>query len=61
LITYPVGRFFLDFLRLDASQVGGINANQTFMAVVALVSAAALFWRHRKPGDQPALKKPAAE
>jgi phosphatidylglycerol:prolipoprotein diacylglycerol transferase len=47
LVTYPVGRFFLDFLRLDASQLGGINANQTFMAVVALVSATVLFWRHR--------------
>jgi phosphatidylglycerol---prolipoprotein diacylglyceryl transferase len=47
LVTYPIGRFFLDFLRLDASQLGGINANQTFAAIVALVSAAALFWRHR--------------
>jgi hypothetical protein len=27
--------------------LGGINANQTFMAIVAVVSAAALFWRHR--------------
>lgn len=46
LITYPVGRFFLDFLRLDAAEISGINANQTFMAVVALVSAAALVLRH---------------
>lgn len=49
LITYPVGRFLLDFLRLDASQLVGVNANQTFMAIVAIVSAATLFWRHR-PG-----------
>jgi phosphatidylglycerol:prolipoprotein diacylglycerol transferase len=47
LITYPVGRFLLDFLRLDASQLVGVNANQTFMAIVAIVSAAALIWRHR--------------
>lgn len=47
LVTYPVGRFLLDFLRLDAAQLGGINANQTFMAAVALLSAAALIWRHR--------------
>jgi len=47
LVTYPVGRFFLEFLRLDASQLGGINANQTFMAVVAIIAALALFWRHR--------------
>jgi phosphatidylglycerol:prolipoprotein diacylglycerol transferase len=48
LIVYPVGRFLLDFLRLDAAIVGGLNANQTAMAVVALLSALALFWRHRE-------------
>jgi hypothetical protein len=37
----------LDFLRLDASQLGGMNANQTFMALVAVLAAAVLFWRHR--------------
>lgn len=47
LIVYPVGRFFLDFLRLDASRLAGINANQTFVAVVAVLSALALFLRHR--------------
>jgi len=47
LITYPVIRFFLDFLRLDASLVAGINVNQTFMAVVAVCASAALFLRHR--------------
>ena len=48
LIVYPVGRFLLDFLRLDASLVGGININQTVMAVVALCSALTLYLRHRK-------------
>lgn len=47
LIVYPVGRFLLDFLRLDASLVGGININQTIMAVVAVFAALALFLRHR--------------
>lgn len=47
LIAYPIIRFFLDFLRLDASLVGGININQTVMAVVAVCSAFALYWRHR--------------
>lgn len=47
LITYPAIRFFLDFLRLDASRVAGINANQTVMAIVAICSAIALWWRHR--------------
>lgn len=48
LIVYPVGRFLLDFLRLDASLVAGININQTIMGVVAVCAAAALVWRHRK-------------
>ena len=47
LLVYPIGRFFLDFLRLDASLVGGININQTIMAIVAVFAAAALIWRHR--------------
>ncbi|MGB9673248.1 MAG: prolipoprotein diacylglyceryl transferase [Anaerolineales bacterium] len=49
LVTYPSARFLLEFLRLDASQIGGINANQTFMLIV-LVSAAVIFsLRHRNP------------
>lgn len=50
LITYPIIRFSLDFLRLDASELGGINANQTFMAIVAVVAAVAFFLRHRRTG-----------
>jgi phosphatidylglycerol:prolipoprotein diacylglycerol transferase len=49
LVTYPFGRFMLDFLRLDASQLGGINANQTFMAIVAVLAIITLFIRHRTP------------
>lgn len=48
LIVYPIGRFLLDFLRLDASRVAGININQTVMAVVAVLATAALLWRHRR-------------
>ncbi len=48
LVVYPVGRFLLDFLRLDASQVGGVNANQTAMAVVAVGAVVALIFRHRE-------------
>lgn len=47
LLIYPTGRFLLDFLRLDASRIAGINANQSFMAVVALLAGFALYWRHR--------------
>ena len=50
LVAYPLGRFLLEFLRLDAAQVGGININQTIMAVVALLAAGVLIWRHRKAG-----------
>lgn len=46
LMVYGVGRFLLEFLRLDSSQVAGINANQTVAAVVALVSAGLFLWRH---------------
>jgi len=52
-INYPLGRFLLEFLRLDSSQVGGINFNQTFMLVVAVVAAAWLFLRHRQSPTQP--------
>lgn len=47
LIVYPIGRFLLDFLRLDASMVAGININQTVMAVVAVLATFMLFLRHR--------------
>ena len=48
LIVYPVIRFSLEFLRLNASMVGGININQTIMGVVALCSSGFLYFRHRK-------------
>lgn len=48
LVSYPVGRFLLEYLRLDASQVGGVNANQTLMVVVALSAALLFAWRHRQ-------------
>ena len=54
LITYPVFRFFMEFIRLDPSQVGGIDINQAIMAGIAIGSAVLLFLRHR----QPAVVKP---
>jgi phosphatidylglycerol:prolipoprotein diacylglycerol transferase len=48
LVTYPVGRFLLEFLRLDAAQVYGININQTIMLVVVLLAGGVLIWRHRE-------------
>ena len=47
MILYAIGRFSLEFLRLDASQVAGINFNQTFMVVVILVAGLLLFLNHR--------------
>ncbi len=54
LVIYPVGRFLLDFLRLDASMVSGMNINQTVMAVVTICACAALYLRHR--GDASLLR-----
>ncbi|MBR6091162.1 MAG: prolipoprotein diacylglyceryl transferase, partial [Anaerolineaceae bacterium] len=48
LIAYPAGRFFLEFLRLDTAQIGGLNINQTIMGIIAIAAAAALFIRERK-------------
>ena len=47
LITYPTIRILLDFLRLDASEVAGINANQSFMLIVLVASLVYLLLRHR--------------
>lgn len=51
LISYPIFRFFMEFLRLDASFVAGINANQTIMLVIALLSGALIFYRHKIKPD----------
>jgi len=47
LIIYPVGRFFLEYLRVDNAFVGGLNFNQTFMGITALTASGLLFYRHR--------------
>jgi hypothetical protein len=38
----------MEYLRLDRSYVGGINANQTLMIIIAAVSTMWIVWRHRK-------------
>jgi phosphatidylglycerol:prolipoprotein diacylglycerol transferase len=61
LIAYPIGRFLLEFLRLDSPIIGTINFNQTVMLIVALVSSFLLFWRHRKHETPPEdIGQPAA-
>jgi phosphatidylglycerol---prolipoprotein diacylglyceryl transferase len=47
MIMYSIGRFSLEFLRLDFAVVGGINFNQTFVLVVALVAGLFLYLNHR--------------
>lgn len=46
-VIYPVGRFFLEFLRLDAANVLSFNINQTIMGVIAIIAAGALIYRHK--------------
>jgi phosphatidylglycerol:prolipoprotein diacylglycerol transferase len=47
LIVYPLGRFLLEFLRLDSSQLAGINANQALMLVVMVAASLGLGWCYR--------------
>jgi phosphatidylglycerol:prolipoprotein diacylglycerol transferase len=49
LVLYPLGRFLLEFLRLDYVPLFGINFNQTLMLVVAVGSGIAVFLRHWLP------------
>ena len=48
LIVYPLGRFLLEFLRIDTSMVGGININQISMLVVMAFAIVMLVIRHQK-------------
>jgi len=52
LIAYPLGRFLLEFLRLDYAAVFGVNFNQVSMLVVALASAVILYIRHRPKREE---------
>jgi phosphatidylglycerol:prolipoprotein diacylglycerol transferase len=46
LVIYPLGRFLLEFMRLDSSMIAGMNINQIMMGSIALISALALIVRH---------------
>ena len=46
LVTYPVGRALLEFLRLNSPTFGPFNTNQVVMVIVAIVSTLLLLWRH---------------
>ncbi len=59
LIAYPIVRIFMETLRLDSSQVFGLNANQAFMIVVGSVSILTLIIRHRFFPDYGARVEPS--
>jgi phosphatidylglycerol---prolipoprotein diacylglyceryl transferase len=60
LIGYPVGRFLLEFLRLDTAQAFGFDFNQYFMAAVALSAAIWLTVRHLHQPETEAAAEPEA-
>jgi phosphatidylglycerol:prolipoprotein diacylglycerol transferase len=51
-VIYSAGRAVLEFLRLDVSTISGVNINQLFAALMALVSAVALWYRYRKQSER---------
>jgi phosphatidylglycerol---prolipoprotein diacylglyceryl transferase len=61
MVVYGVGRFFLEFLRLDPSPVAGLNVNQTMMGLIAVAAAVGLFLRHRHDQQQTLVEEPAAQ
>jgi phosphatidylglycerol---prolipoprotein diacylglyceryl transferase len=52
MLFYSVGRFVLEFIRIDYSPIAGININQTLMVVIFFASLIGLVLRHllKKPG-----------
>ena len=55
LIVYPLGRFLLEYIRLDASYVNGVNINQISMAAVIVFAIWMLIFNHlRKRKEEPA-------
>jgi phosphatidylglycerol:prolipoprotein diacylglycerol transferase len=48
LVGYAVGRFVLEFLRLDYVPAFGLNLNQALMLLLALVSSAVVIVRQRR-------------
>jgi phosphatidylglycerol---prolipoprotein diacylglyceryl transferase len=52
IIVYGVGRFLLEYLRLDPAPLGTVNANQTFMLVAVIGGAVGLILNHRKSASK---------
>ncbi|MFZ6027738.1 MAG: prolipoprotein diacylglyceryl transferase [Chloroflexota bacterium] len=58
LIVYPLGRFLLEFLRLDSALISGLNINQAIAALAAVAGIALLYWRHRPTQSETAIQQP---
>ena len=54
LLIYPAIRFSLEFIRLDSSHIGNLNANQWLAAIAFVVAAAVLVVRSRQVAALPA-------
>lgn len=50
VVIYGLGRFGLEFLRLDISSAGGVNINQVFMLAVVFAVGVVLIVRQRSSG-----------
>lgn len=61
MIVYAIGRFMLEFIRLDPSNIGGVNANQATMVIVALGAALFLLIQHRKKPKSKRVKQEVDE
>ncbi len=48
-ILYPVGRFLLDFVRLDSNSLGLLTTAQAVSLVTCLIAIGILVIRHRQP------------
>ena len=53
LLIYPAIRFSLEFIRLDSSHIGNLNANQWLAAIAFVVAAAVLGARSRQVAAPP--------
>jgi phosphatidylglycerol:prolipoprotein diacylglycerol transferase len=51
LVGYPLGRFFIEYLRPDAWMIGPIAAAQLFAIICAMGAAALLIVRHARHGS----------